>query len=97
MRFRVQIQKVAAEDLIGIWETIAVQNPPAADKLLRKLDQRIDSLFDMPERGVPRDDLSPGVRILIEGKYLIFYRVQNSKVVVLRVIHGAKDLSKQFV
>ena len=96
MPFRVQVNIAAEEDLIEIWANIALDNPAAADKYLKLLDSKIDSLFEMPERGQMRDDLQTGVRMLVEGKYLLFYRVVGREVEVLRVVHGSRDLPKLF-
>jgi toxin ParE1/3/4 len=96
MAFRVQVNLEAEEDLIGIWVDIAQHNPVAAEKYLRLLGQKIDSLYDMPDRGQMRDDLLVGIRMLVEGKYLIFYRVIGKGVEVLRVVHGSRDLTKIF-
>jgi toxin ParE1/3/4 len=96
MGFRVQVNAEALEDLIAIWAGIAVHNPLAADQYLRLLDQRIDSLYEMPDRGAPREDLQPGLRMLVQGNYLIFYRVADGGVEILRVLHGAMDLTQAF-
>lgn len=37
-------------------------------------------LVDHPYAGIARDDLRPGVRQLVEGHYLIFYRVNEFEV-----------------
>ncbi len=96
MAFRVQVNVEAEEDLIGIWTDIAQHNSVAAEKYLRLFGQKIDSLYEMPERGQMRDDLLTGIRMLVEGKYLIFYRVIGARVEVLRVIQGSRDLTKIF-
>jgi toxin ParE1/3/4 len=95
-RFRVHVKVEAAEDLIAIWRDIAVHNPVAATTHLYRLDDRIDSLFEMPNRGPRRDDLSPGLRMLVEKKHLIFYRVIEGEVFVERVLHGSRDLGQFF-
>jgi toxin ParE1/3/4 len=96
MSFEVQVNVEAEEDLIRIWDDIAEHNEKAADELLVNLGEKIDSLFEMPERGAPRDDLMTGVRMLVEAKYLVIYRVKNSRVEVLRVLHGSRDLTSIF-
>jgi toxin ParE1/3/4 len=96
MSFRVQVNVEAEEDLISIWNDIAEHNEMAADKHVRTLGKKIDSLFEMPKRGKPRDDLIVGVRMLVAGNYLIFYRVQNDCVEVFRVLHGSRDLTNIF-
>lgn len=50
----------------------------------------------MPDRGSPRDDLQQGLRMLVQGKHLIFYQVVESRVEVLRVLHGSMDLTRVF-
>jgi toxin ParE1/3/4 len=54
------------------------------------------SLLDFPDRGAPRSELGEGLRMLVEGKYLIFYRVVESEVAVVRVLHGSQDRTKAF-
>ncbi len=92
--FRVEVSVEAAEDLIMIWESIGAHNPDAADRYLHKIDDRIDSLVEMPARGVPRDDLSAGLRMLVEGNHLIFYRIENDHVKITRVLHGSQDIAR---
>ncbi len=65
-----------------------------ADEMLRKINERIDSLADFPDRGVLQEDLKDGTRRLIEGKYLIYYSPYKSTVFILRVVHGARDLGE---
>jgi toxin ParE1/3/4 len=96
MSFLVQVNDAAEEDLISIWHDIAEHNSSAADKFVRRLGARINDLNTMPERGAPRDDLITGVRMLVEGSYLIFYRLHANKVEVLRIIHGSRDLTSLF-
>jgi plasmid stabilization system protein ParE len=60
MSFLVQVNIEAEEDLIDIWASISVHNSVVADKFVRVLGLRIDSLFEMPERGAMRDDVKKG-------------------------------------
>jgi len=46
-----------------------------------------------PERYVLREDLAAGLRALQVQGYLIFYRVEEERVLILRVIHGARDIT----
>ena len=43
-----------------------------------------------------RDDLSPGLRSIPHGNYLIFYRLMNNGIEIVRVLHGSRDLPSQF-
>ncbi len=91
-QFRVSLTAKAEEDLIAIWLSIANDSPQNADRFLDRLNDRIDSLADFPERGTERPDLGRGIRLLIEGRYLILYQIERTSVLVARVVYGARDL-----
>jgi toxin ParE1/3/4 len=94
--FKVRFLPTAEADLRILWYQIAEHNYYAADEWLEAVWNRAKSLSQFPERGSPRDDLLSGIRMLIEGKYLIFYRIENEEVEIVRVVHGAMDLPKIF-
>lgn len=94
--FRVSLTAKAEDDLIGIWFSVFEDSPANADRLLDNLNARIESLHENPDRGAPRPELGHDIRMLIEGKYLIIYRVENAAVSILRVLHGARDLREIF-
>jgi toxin ParE1/3/4 len=93
--FRVKLSVLAQEDLISVWEYYSgASNIETADQLLHRLNTKINSLADFPDRGVLREDLKIGVRMSVEGKFLIFYEPYKATVLILRVIHGARDLNE---
>ena len=83
----------AEADLQEIWLIIAVDNPTAADRLLRRISKKLDFLGEFPEMGSPRPELTASARILVEGNYVILYEPSGESVVIVRVLHGARDLS----
>jgi toxin ParE1/3/4 len=42
--------------------------------------------------GAPRDILAPGLRAAFQGRYAVYYRADEREVVVVRVLHGARDV-----
>lgn len=84
----------ADEDLIGIWVYIAERNPSAADQILDTLDQRCQHLDRHPLSGVARDDILPGIRHLIAGRYLTLYRIADDTIDILRVLHGRRQIDR---
>ena len=88
--------RLAKADIIDIWRTIADSNPNAATRMVRRIDERIKRLADFPELGPERPDLAPDLRVLIEGNYLILYRLTETSVEVVRVVHGARDMTALF-
>ena len=86
----------AKQDLGDIWAAIAVTNKNAATRLLIKIDERIRALCDFPSIGPERPEIAHGLRVLVEGKYLILYRLNEKTIEIVRVIHGARDMTSLF-
>lgn len=78
-------------DLLSIWRYVAGDNPEAADRLLRTLDEKCGILADNPYLGQSRSDIAPGLRYFPAGGYVIFYRETNYGVHIVRVLHGAQN------
>ena len=86
----------AQEDLLDIWVRIAAASPFHADRFLDLLNHRMHLLADTPRMGRLREELSPGLRCLPVGNYLIFYRHNGRNIEVVRVLHGARDIEALF-
>jgi len=84
-------RKSAVRDIRRISAYIALENPLAAQRVLRELVVAGDSLGTFPLRG--RRGLAPGTRELVTLQpYIIVYRVLPEGVVrILRVWHAAQD------
>jgi toxin ParE1/3/4 len=91
LRFSLQ----AEEDLIEIWNYAAQYESRAADRLLRELKTRLKLLSEYPLAGPIREDMPDGIRHLVIGKYIAFYRVTEDAVVIARVLHGRRDITAE--
>jgi toxin ParE1/3/4 len=94
--FEVEVSPAAERDLEDIWYFIAQENPVAASRVVNALKDRIFSLGTLPERAQLRTDIAPNARCLIQGNYLVIYEVIDTRVEVVRVTHGAIDLTKLY-
>lgn len=83
---------LAAQDLEDIWFFVAQDDPAAADRLLDTLDEKIRLLADNPHMGPARPDIAKDLRYHPVGNYLLLYRVVDSGIELVRVVHGARDL-----
>lgn len=45
---------------------------------------------------LPRPKLGRGVRVALHGRYMIFFRELPEEIRIERVLHGARDLLRQF-
>lgn len=88
----VEFTAEATRDLEQIADRIALDNPARSLTFIRELRTACLGLADFPDRFplVPRYQAS-GVRHRVHGNYLIFYRVEGERVVVLHIRHGAMD------
>jgi toxin ParE1/3/4 len=84
----------AKSDLDDIWYYIAKESgrPELADRLINTITDRFQILTAHPHIGRSRDDLRPGLRSFPVEEYIIIYRVQDSNVLILHVIHRRRDI-----
>jgi plasmid stabilization system protein ParE len=83
----------AENDLEQITDYIAEHNPLRAMLLIRELrSNKCEELVDIPNGFalVPGYE-AHGIRRRVHGNYLIFYRVETGKVVIIHILHGATD------
>ncbi len=88
----VHLSAEAEHDLEAIGDFIARDNPARAVIFLEDLRSKCQGLADMPERfPLVARYAATGVRQRVHGDYLIFYRVEAEKVVIIHILHGARD------
>lgn len=87
----------AESDLESIGDYITQDNPSRALTFIRDLREQCETLADFPNRFplVPGHELK-GVRRRVFGNYAIFYRAEAAQVIVLHVLHGARDYEAIF-
>jgi toxin ParE1/3/4 len=90
---RLVILPAARADLIDIGDFIALDNPERALTFLAELELVMRAAAEHPGRFPARDDLHPGLRAARHGRYLVFFVEAGEEVQVVRVLHGARDLS----
>jgi toxin ParE1/3/4 len=85
----------ADSDLDSIWRYIAVQSGSyqVADRLIDSIVDLFLLLATNPHLGRTRDeDLRPGLRTFPAGNYIIVYRILEGHALILRVLHGSRNL-----
>ena len=65
--------------------------------VIASLQEKIASLALFPERGVRRPALSKNARVLMVETYLVIYRIELDRVLVLRVLDGRMDIEAEFI
>ncbi|MEA5600647.1 type II toxin-antitoxin system RelE/ParE family toxin [Nostoc sp. UHCC 0252] len=93
-RFRISTQ--AAQDIENIWKYIAPNNFKAANKLFDTLRESFPKLAKFPQMGRERSDLAPLLRTFPVKNYLIFYRLIDEGIEIVRILHGLQDIETIF-
>ncbi len=83
----------ADEDVLLVWNYIARDSTRNADAFFDTLKERCQLLADTPQMGRARPEFGAEVRSWPLGNYLIFYRIAETDIEILRVIHGARDVA----
>lgn len=80
--------------MLEIWEWIASDSSSIADRVYESIEKRCNSLRNHPKLGRPRPEIGEGARSLVIERWLVFYRVVEDGAQVVRIVDGARDLSK---
>jgi len=89
----------AAADLDEIWLYVAQQSDrtETASRLIDAITARFLLISKHPYLGRARDgDFGAGSRSFPVGEYVIVYCIEDDDVLILRVVHGRRDLEALF-
>lgn len=91
---RVFFRNRARADFDAIADYIATDNPERALSFVDELERAALSLAAHPDKAPLVPEIGKDVRRLACGHYNIYYRHEGSKVIVLRILHGAQDADR---
>jgi len=87
----------ARVEIAEIWSSIAIHDPPAADRMVAGIVRGLRRLALFPHSGRPRNDLAAGLRsYFIRPRHTVFYRIRGEHLEVVHVLHHARDVSRFF-
>lgn len=92
---RVEWTRSAVADVKNLRDYIARDSAGYADRLAQSIIETVEKAAGFPllgRRVAEADDES--VREILFGNYRIIYRPEERRVLVLMVVHGARDLSR---
>ena len=91
---QLKITAPACQDLNDISEYFLENSIEAGDQFIKAFNQKCKHLAQFPHIGKSYADLKSGVRGISLMKHIIFYRITENTVEILRVISGYRDLKK---
>ena len=86
------ITPLAAQDLEEIGDYIAQDNPHRARSFVSELRAHCKKICLNPAGYRRRPELSDDLRSCVHGKYVIFFESTAEQVIIIRILHGARDI-----
>ena len=87
----------AENDLRDIWRYfVRVASREVADRLLREIRSAAEKARQHPLAWRARDEIMLGLRSILVHPYVVFYRVKEDAVEIVRVLHQRRNLPDMF-
>jgi len=85
-------------ELDDIWYYVARESGSIkiADRLIDSITNCLYLLASHPYVGRLREDLRPGLRSFPVGQYIVIYRIDETDVLILHVLHSHRDILRVF-
>jgi toxin ParE1/3/4 len=85
----------AKDDLAVIWATIAdARDERTAVRMNQKILSSCRAKALSPDTGRSRDEILPGFRSFPVRPYVVFFRRHADTILVLRILHGRRDVER---
>jgi toxin ParE1/3/4 len=97
-RRAVEISDEARNDLIRLYDRIAeAASPATALSYIERIEDYVRGFDIASERGVLRDDIRPGLRVVgYKHRASIAFTIEDERVIILRIFHGGQNWTEQF-
>lgn len=96
MNRRYVINILATQDLQEIADYFTANSVEAGEQFFRKFDRRCEQLINFSHMGKSYTEINPNLRGLPLDGYIIFYRVLDDGIEILRVVNARRDLPSLF-
>ncbi|HEV2278748.1 MAG TPA: type II toxin-antitoxin system RelE/ParE family toxin [Acidobacteriaceae bacterium] len=95
MTVRLHWSELALDDREGIFSYIEAENPRAAVEMDLRIRDQTRTLLDFPAAGRPGRVRGTREFVIHESPYIAAYRIEDDRIVILRVLHGARRWPKR--
>jgi toxin ParE1/3/4 len=93
---RVLLTVQAELDLEEIGDYIAADNPERALSFVSEIQAHCERIAKVPHAYPAWPELGEGLRCCAHGRYLIVFQPVTEEVLIVRILHGARDLPALF-
>lgn len=63
-------------------------------KFADRIDAELQKLAQLGHSGASREHVSPGLRAVLFGNYCFYFRLTDDETIIVRVLHGARDIAQ---
>ncbi len=91
------ISQPAIKDLEEIIDYFSSRNVDTGERFINEFEKKCKNLANFPNMGRSYDDMKPSLRGLPIAGYIIFYRIINDGIEIIRVVSGYRDLESLFL
>lgn len=91
------LSEIADKDLEDIFDyTVDEFGFDQAEKYLLEIEEIFQNLIINPQIGKKRDEIKQGLYSFPKDNHIIFYRILDNHIRIVRVLHGSRDIPKYF-
>ncbi|WP_312389017.1 type II toxin-antitoxin system RelE/ParE family toxin [Chryseobacterium sp.] len=92
------LSEIADKDLEDIFDyTLDEFGFDQAKRYLLELEKNFQNLLLNPQLGKKRDEIKKGLYSLPKDNHIIFYRILQNHIKIIRVLHGSREIPKYFL
>ena len=89
----VRFTPLASSDLEAIGDYIGQDNLARAHSFVLEIRNKCRKIASAPMTYKCRPEFGEGIRSCTFGRYVIFYKAEDDGVLIIRILHGAMDIS----
>jgi toxin ParE1/3/4 len=90
-----RLSRRAREDLVEIWDYSTRRwGIDQAEPYLREIQAGIKILLETPRLGQGCDEIRLGYRRYRIGSHILFYRIANDGIDIVRILHASMDVER---
>ena len=91
------LSEIADKDFEDIFDlTLDEFGFDQAEKYLLEIEEIFQNLIINPQIGKKRDEIKQGLYSFPKDNHIIFYRILDNHIRIVRVLHGSRDIPKYF-
>lgn len=94
---RSTISQTASRDLVEILDYFTNINNEVGERFIQEFEKKCKNIVNFPNIGCSYEEIAPFLRgIPIDG-HIIFYKVIDEEITIVRVVSGKRDLKSLFL